>query len=99
MPPRNPNEQTLKDALKDYFNLFQLNNRLHNARIQNHWAALMGANIAEQTQKVWVKNGVLYVTLKSATLKQELSFAKSKIVQRINEKLGEDHIKDVVFWL
>jgi hypothetical protein len=38
----------------------------------------------------------LYLTILSAPLKHELSYAKDKIRDLINEELGESYIQDVV---
>jgi hypothetical protein len=43
-----------------------------------------------------VRKNVLYLTILSAPLKHELSFAKDKIKARLNEEMGEEYIRDVV---
>ncbi|OWY21069.1 DUF721 domain-containing protein [Sphingobacteriales bacterium UPWRP_1] len=97
MSSRNHNEQTLKEALREFFTLFQLNTKMNNARVQTCWEEVMGKTIAHQTGNLQVKNGVLYLSITSAPLKQELYFNREKIVQRLNERIGEEHIKEVVF--
>jgi hypothetical protein len=43
-----------------------------------------------------VINRTLFITTHVAPLKQELLFQKEKIIQRLNEALGEKVIDDVV---
>ena len=46
--------------------------------------------------QIMVRKGVLYISILSAPLKHELSYAKDKIRDLMNAELGEDFIKDVV---
>jgi hypothetical protein len=56
----------------------------------------MGKTISTYTSQITVRKGVLYLTILSAPLKHELSYAKDKIRDLINEELGESYIQDVV---
>jgi len=47
------------------------------------------------TEDIQVNEGVLYVKLTSAVLREELSYGKEKIIKLINEELR----KDVIFKL
>lgn len=97
MSIRNHNEQTLKEALREFFTLFQLNTKMNNARVQTYWEEVMGKTIARHTGNLQVKNGVLYLSITSAPLKQELYYNREKIIQLMNKRIGEEHIKEVVF--
>lgn len=57
----------------------------------------MGIGISNNTSEVNLKGNVLYVWLTSSSLRQELSYGKAKIVQLINEKMGEEVVKKIVF--
>ena len=41
--------------------------------------------------------GKLIIRLDSAALRNELSFAKSKIVKSLNDEMGTEIVKEVVF--
>lgn len=60
------------------------------------WEQLVGPSISKHTRHVYVKNKTLIIKLDSAPLKQELSYKKSTIVEKINKLLGKDWIKEVV---
>jgi hypothetical protein len=53
--------------------------------------------IANRTTDLRILNGVLIVQLSSASLKSELSYAKTKIVERLNEAAGKVVIQDIIF--
>ncbi len=64
-------------------------------RIVEAWPQLMGTMIAQYTRKVEFKNGVLFVYLSSAPLRQELFLARFELVKRLNEYVGADIVHDV----
>ncbi|QQS30185.1 MAG: DUF721 domain-containing protein [Sphingobacteriales bacterium] len=97
MRPRKPNEQTLKEILKDFFTVYKLNTGLNEARIKTLWEEMMGKTIAKHTDKLVAKKGVLYLKISSAPLKQELFFRREIIIERINTRLGEPFLKEIVF--
>ncbi len=75
---------------------FKLAPQLNETRVKSLWEQLMGKTIATYTSNITVRKNVLYLTILSAPLKQELSYAKEKIRSLINEEMGEDYIREVV---
>mgnify|MGYP002516231171 CR=1 FL=1 len=45
----------------------------------------------------YVKDGCLYVRLSSAPLRNELMLGRSILVKRLNEAVGREVIKDIIF--
>ncbi len=64
-------------------------------RIVEAWPSLMGNMIAQYTRKVEFKNGVLFVYLSSAPLRQELFLARFELVKKLNEYVGAEIVHDV----
>ena len=60
------------------------------------WGQIVGEFIANQTTKISVKQGVLYVTIPNAALRFEVLGSRSQIVSKINERLGGDVVKGVI---
>jgi len=65
-------------------------------QIEEVWEELMGKTIARYTDSIQIVNQTLFISTSVAPLKNELLFQKEKIIQRVNEALGEKVIKDVV---
>lgn len=59
------------------------------------WELLMGKPIANNTERIWFKNNILYVRMSSAVWRQELSLARLKIKDMINKKVGKDLVQEV----
>jgi len=93
---RQNNDETLKDALQRLSNDRQFKTKLRQAKINNLWPELMGQTIANYTTQIAVRREILYLTITSSSLKQELTYGKDKIMHLINEELGEEYLKDVI---
>lgn len=96
MKKRDSNEETLKSAIDRLLKVYKLETRLSEVNIVNSWEKLMGKMIASNTDEIFINNRKLYIRLKSSALRQELSYAKSKIVELINKEAGSDIIDEVI---
>lgn len=90
------NDKMLKEAIEEMLRDFRLEDKLTEVQIQNIWTAAVGKIVAKQTKAVYLKNGVLYILLLSAALKEEISYSKTKIADKINRRLGDIVVKEVV---
>lgn len=60
------------------------------------WNEIMGPTINRQTTRRWVAGSELHVCLASPSLKNDLQFLSSRIVQRINDALGKQLITKLI---
>lgn len=90
------NDQKIDEVLKDMVSSYRLKPKLHQTKIRQLWEDMMGPTIMKHTKHLNIRSKVLYLTIDSAPLKQELHYGKEKICKLINEELGEEYIKDVV---
>lgn len=95
-PLKKRNDLTLKEALQATLKELRLDGHLKELQVRAVWDKLMGKKIETYTSEVRVHRGVLYITVLSAPLRQELSFAREKIRDLINEELGENYVRDVI---
>jgi predicted nucleic acid-binding Zn ribbon protein len=90
------NDFTLAEAMKAMIEEYRLGSQLNEARVKSLWVERMGKTISTYTSDVTVRRNVLYISILSAPLRQELSYAKEKIRAMMNEALGEEFVKEVV---
>ncbi len=74
--------------MKDHFKVEQ---------IKFIWEETVGSYISDYTEKLVIKNNILYVKLKSPELRNELQYAKSKLIRNLNHRIGEEYLKDIKF--
>lgn len=90
------NDNTLQEAMTEMLREYRLKPQFDETRVKSLWEKIMGKTIATYTSNIAVRKNVLHLTILSAPLKHELSFAKDKIKARLNEEMGEEYIKEVV---
>lgn len=94
---RKSNTQKLDHVIAQVLKELRIDNKLKESRLIHSWQDVVGKTIAKYTEKLYVKNGNLYVTLKSSVVRNELHMLKEDIVKRLNEHAGEEIIQDIVF--
>lgn len=88
-------EKPLKDLVNQMLRAYGLGDRLDEMSLVKSWEEVVGVMIARHTTEIYFKKGVLFVQLDSAPLRQELSYAKTKLVERLNEKAGKQMVTDI----
>ena len=63
------------------------------------WPTLVGLRVARRTRAVAFRDGTLHVEVEGSAWMQELGYLKRELVQRINQGLGGEHVRDVRFTL
>lgn len=86
----------MADAIKQFLSQSRLKGEIQALQIDAVWEQVMGKTVARYTDNLKVINRTLFITTNVAPLKQELSYQKEKIKQRINEALGEKVIDEIV---
>ncbi len=89
-------EISLQDAIQQFLQKSRLKSGIQALRIEDIWEDVMGKTIARYTDKIQIINHTLYITSSVAPLKNELLYQKEKIIERVNEALGEKLVKEVV---
>ena len=90
------NDQPLSEVLQQMVHVFRLKPNLYKTKVENIWAEKMGKTISTYTRDIRMKDNVLFVTIESASLRNELHFGREKIRAMLNEELGEDFLKEVI---
>ncbi|MGN6543390.1 MAG: DUF721 domain-containing protein [Ginsengibacter sp.] len=89
-------EVSIGDALKEFLKKSKLKNGVQAMQVKEAWERIMGKTIANYTDKIEIINTTLFISTNIAPLKNELIYQKTKIIERVNEALGEKVIKEVV---
>jgi len=59
------------------------------------WNDVVGPSLAQYAQPIRVKDGILEVAVPSAVWRTQLKFMDIDIVERINNKLGSENIREL----
>lgn len=91
------NDKQLKEVIKDMLNTYKLNDGINEAKLIGSWENVVGKMIANHTEKIRISNSKLYIKLDSPALKNELIYARSKLLASLNEAVGNNIIKEIIF--
>ncbi|HEU5115713.1 MAG TPA: DUF721 domain-containing protein [Isosphaeraceae bacterium] len=96
MSPSNT-PHALNDLLGAVIKDLGIQRKLDEVRTVEAWATLAGPQINGVTQSAWVRGDKLYVKITSATWRQELHLRRGDWRDRLNEQLGSDLVREIVF--
>ena len=94
---RDKETRTFKEAFDSLLNSYRLDQKYKETEIISSWEEVMGTPIARRTQKIFIRNKKLFLSVDSAALKQELFNSRGKIIEIYTKRFGEIVIEDVVF--
>ena len=94
---RKDNQIKIGDALKELMDTYKLNVKMNEVRLYEAWGKVLGSTIEKHTVSKQLIDGKLLIRLDSAALRNELSFGKSKIVKSLNDELGTEIVKEIIF--
>ncbi len=89
------NNRPLKEWLQVFVQSPQLRAKIYQTRVEKMWAELMGPLITGYTRRIRLDGHTLILYVESSSLKAELNMMKDQIRQRVNERLGEEYVRDV----
>ena len=88
--------KSIKLIIDNFIDDNSLSGGLNNVKIQGLWEKTMGSNINSYTTEINLKNKTLYINLSSSVLRQELSYGKQKIIDILNDEIGESVVTKIV---
>ncbi|MBC7886917.1 MAG: DUF721 domain-containing protein [Ferruginibacter sp.] len=89
-------ELSLQDAIQQFLRQSRLKGSIQALQIEDVWEQIMGKTIARYTDKIQIINQTLFISSTVAPLKNELHYQKAKIIERVNEALGDIVVNEVV---
>ena len=93
---RKNNQQSLHEVIRDFLKQSGWERKLDEVKIMTEWDKILGPSLAKYTEEVFIRNKKLHIRLNSSTLRQELSYKKSEIVEDLNAAVGREVIKDII---
>ena len=94
---RRSNTTKISEVIQDYLSSLNIDKKLKERQIIHSWEEVLGKNISDVTRNLYIKNGVLYISLNSSIVRHELLMLKTGLIKALNDKVGEEIIKDIRF--
>ena len=97
MAKKDSQVERLGDVLAMSLKRLQLGPRLDEYGVWPIWNDVVGEPIARNAQPEKIRNGTLFVKVASPVWMQQLQYMKEMIVERINQRLRADVVKNLFF--
>ena len=95
---RKRNSESIGEVLRQYFEENQFfKKKIAESRVVTGWSQLLGSMISSYTTNIYLRNGVLFVSLNSSVLRSELLMAKDRLISKLNEHAGMHVVNDIIF--
>jgi len=94
---RDSDEKPLGQIVGKIMKAYGLEKRMKEMDILKGWPEMMGIAVANRTTNLRINNRILYISMDSAVMREELLNGKQIILQRVNDFAGQKIIDDVWF--
>lgn len=86
--------------IKEYINAFikqnNLSVKLQEEELRQAWKEIFGPSINQHTTELYLKKNVLIVKLNSSVLRNELSMAKDRMIERVNQYFKRTVVEEII---
>ncbi|MDX9758150.1 MAG: DUF721 domain-containing protein [Bacteroidota bacterium] len=86
---------TLRSVMHDAIIQQGLESGIREQRIISDWESIVGIAIARQSIPQRLRNGILWVAVRDAAWRQELSLMRRELVAKINAAVDGDVVKEI----
>lgn len=93
---RKTDSEKVGGVIHQYLRDMGLETPLNEYRLIGSWDRVMGPMVSRYTKDIRIYNQVLFVTLTSAALRNELMMRRTELVARLNSEAGAQVITQIV---
>jgi len=88
---------TFGRALQDGLERQGMVRRIREQEVLQRWNELVGTAIANHSHPTRLRNGILWIEVRDAAWRQELTMMRTGLVEKINSALGASVVKEIRF--
>jgi predicted nucleic acid-binding Zn ribbon protein len=93
---RKSHTQKISDVIGEYLHELRIDRKLKEVNLVSQWETMMGRTVALRTNRIYIRNRILYIHVTSSVLKNELLMMRQEIINKLNENAGEKLIEQLV---
>lgn len=93
---RRTDSEQVGGVILQYLREFGLETPLNEHRLLQAWDKVLGPTVSRYTKELRIYNQVLFVTITSAALRNELMMRRTELVSRLNAEAGAQVITQIV---
>jgi Protein of unknown function (DUF721). len=91
------NTQMIGEVLRDIFEEnTEMYEKILEIRVKRAWGVVLGDMVLQYTRNLYVKDKVLYVSLTSSVLRNELTLCRERLIKSLNDYARSTVIREIV---
>jgi len=90
-------DRPIGEVIREMIETYRLEGRLNEIKVLHSWEKVVGEMIARHTRDLYIKNARLFVKVDSPALKNELTYSRTDIAEKLNHEAGGKVIEEVIF--
>ena len=87
----------ISQAIQELLKSHHLKPKFDEANVIASWEQIVGKAIAKRTKRINIKNKVLFVELLSPSMKHDLGYHKTHMLELFKKEFGEGVVTEIVF--
>ena len=87
----------ISQAIQELLKTQHLKPKFDEASVVVSWERIVGKSIAKRTKRIYIRNKVLFVELQSPSLKQDLGYHKTHMLELFRKEFGDGVVSEIVF--
>ncbi len=76
---------------------YRLRQKFDETSIVSLWPEVVGVAVGNRTKQIYIHNKRLFVRIESSVIKNELVLVRQGIIQKLNERIGNALVEEIVF--
>jgi len=89
--------ESLGGVLQNLLKNLGLEKRINEQKLILNWEKIVGARIAEKSKAFKIEGEKLFVKVESPSWRNELFYLKKEIIDKLNQSVEQEVIKDIIF--
>ncbi len=90
------NQQIIGTVIKKLLKKQNLKVRLEELNVLDYSKEVLGKNLMKYITDLSIEKNTLFIKVNSAVVRNELSYQKTNLRERINKKTGKEFLKEIV---
>lgn len=87
--------KSIGDLMKDFLNQRNVGVAMMEGKAKDVFKSIAGDYVSSYVEDVYLRNGILYITVSSAVVKSEINMRRRFYMKSVNELLGGYFVKSI----
>ena len=88
--------KTIGEILEEFFKRPYVATKIAEGRLPEYWREIVGEYVAQHTREVRLDNHILYVSVSSSVVRNELFFRRDELKALLNQRAGINLINALI---